>query len=325
MATYIHTLADWPHFRWQQNALAGKLAAVRFHQGQFTGRMAALGFPLQAEAVLQTLTEDVVKSSEIEGETLDQQQVRSSIARRLGMDVAGLPPADRNVEGVVEMMLDATQKYSEPLTAERLFAWHAALFPTARSGMTKITAGAWRNDEGGPMQVISGPIGREKVHFQAPAAERLDDEMAAFLKWFENKSDSDPVIKAGLAHLWFVTIHPFDDGNGRIARAIADMALARSENSARRFYSMSSRIRLERNDYYNMLESTQKNSLDVTPWLEWFLGCLDRAIGGAEGEHSYKNQNEQSHACEPPARHCNEHFAVEVHQNGRIATQTHTG
>jgi len=283
MAAYIHTLPDWPHFRWQQNALAGKLAAVRFHQGQFTGRMAALGFPLQEEAVLETLTEDVVTSSEIEGEILDQQQVRSSIARRLGMDVAGLPPTDRNVEGVVEMMLDATQKYSDPLTAERLFAWHAALFPTGRSGMTRITVGAWRNDEGGPTQVISGPIGNEKVHYQAPAAARLDDEMAAFLKWFEDKSDSDPVIKAGLAHLWFVTIHPFDDGNGRIARAIADMALARSENSARRFYSMSSRIRLERHDYYHMLESTQKSSLDVTPWLEWFLGCLDRALGGAEG------------------------------------------
>lgn len=283
MIQYIHELPDWPHFQWSQEKLAEKLAAARFHQGQFTGRMKALGFPLRAEAVLQTLTEDVVKSSEIEGETLDKQQVQSSIARRLGMDIAGLPPADRHVEGVVEMMLDATQNFSSPLTAERLFGWHAALFPTGRSGMTKITVGAWRDDKSGPMQVISGPIGKEKVHYQAPAAARLNDEMTAFLKWFEEKSDIDPVLKAGLAHLWFVTIHPFDDGNGRIARAIADMALARSENSTQRFYSMSSRIRLERNDYYDMLESTQKGSLDVTPWLEWFLACLDRALDGAEG------------------------------------------
>lgn len=282
MAKYIHELPDWPHFRWGQETLAKRLAAVRFHQGQFTGRMAALGFPLQAEAVLQTLTEDVVKSSEIEGEILDKDQVRSSIARRLGMDIAGLPEADRNVEGVVEMMLDATQKFGEPLTAERLFGWHAALFPTGRSGMAKITVGAWRDDKGGPMEVISGPFGKEQVHYQAPAATRLDDEMAAFLAWFEAKSDLDPVLKAALAHLWFVTIHPFDDGNGRIARAIADMALARSENSAQRFYSMSSRIRAERKDYYAMLESTQKGSLDVTPWLEWFLGCLDRTLDGAE-------------------------------------------
>lgn len=282
MTTYIHELTDWPHFQWNQDQLAKRLAAVRFHQGQFTGRMTALGFPLRAEAVLQTLTEDVVKSSEIEGETLDRGQVRSSIARRLGMDIAGLPPADRHVEGVVEMMLDATQKYSDPLTAERLFGWHASLFPTGRSGMTKITVGAWRDEKAGPMQVISGPIGKENVHYEAPAAARLNDEMAAFLKWFEEKSGIDPVLKAGLAHLWFVTIHPFEDGNGRIARAIADMALARSENSPQRFYSMSSRIRLERNDYYNMLESTQKGTLDVTSWLEWFLGCLDRALDGAE-------------------------------------------
>lgn len=282
MTKYIHEIPDWPRFEWGQDKLAKKLAAMRFHQGQFTGRMAALGFPLQAEAVLQTLTEDVVKSSEIEGEILDKDQVRSSIAQRLGMDIAGLPQADRNVEGVVEMMLDATQKYDEPLTAERLFAWHAALFPTGRSGMAKITVGAWRDDKGGPMEVISGPFGKEQVHYQAPAAARLDEEMAAFLAWFEEKSDLDPVLKAALAHLWFVTIHPFDDGNGRIARAIADMALARSEHSAQRFYSMSSRIRAERKDYYAMLESTQKGTLDVTPWLEWFLGCLDRALDGAE-------------------------------------------
>jgi Fic family protein len=283
MTRYIHELPDWPRFRWDQEKVAGTLAAVRFRQGRFTGRMAALGFPLQSEAILQTLTEDVVKSSEIEGEILDKQQVRSSIARRLGMDNAGLLPADRNVEGVVEMMLDATQKFGEPLTVARLFAWHSSLFPTGRSGMTKIAVGAWRNDKGGPMQVISGPAGNETVHFSAPPASRLDDDMAEFLTWFEDKSDTDPVVKAGIAHLWFVTVHPFDDGNGRIARAIADMALARSEDSARRFYSMSSRIRHERRDYYTMLETTQKGSLDVTQWLDWFLNCLDRAIEGAEG------------------------------------------
>lgn len=282
MAQYIHELSDWPNFRWNRPILAERLANVRFHQGQLIGRMKALGFQLRAEAVLNTLTEDVVKSSEIEGETLDKQQVRSSIARRLGMEIAGLPQADRHVEGVVEMMLDATQNFSKPLTAERLYAWHAALFPTGRSGMTKITIGAWRNDNTGSMQVVSGPIGKETVHYEAPAAERLDEEMSAFLKWFEAKSELDSVLKAALAHLWFVTIHPFDDGNGRIARAIADMALARSEDSSQRFYSMSARIRLERNNYYQMLENTQKGSLDVTAWLEWFLACLDRAFDGAE-------------------------------------------
>jgi Fic family protein len=244
--------------------------------------MEALGFDLRAEAVLATLTEDVLKSSEIEGEILDKEQVRSSIARRLGMDIGALAPADRNVEGVVEMMLDATQKFQAPLTDERLFAWHAALFPTGRSGMTKIIVGAWRDDSAGPMQVISGPIGRERVHYEAPQASRLESEMAAFLKWFGEDTAHDPVLKAALAHLWFVTIHPFDDGNGRIARAIADMALARSEQSPQRFYSMSVQIRLERNAYYDVLEATQKGDLDITAWLEWFLECLDRAIEGAE-------------------------------------------
>jgi Fic family protein len=245
--------------------------------------MQALGFPLRQEAILETLTEDVLKSSEIEGEILDRNQVRSSIARRLGIAAGALLPADRNVEGVVEMMLDATQKFSEPLTDERLFGWHAALFPTGRSGMTRIVVGAWRDDKTGPMQVISGPFGKERVHYDAPAAERLDDEMKAFLDWFNDGDDFDPVLKAGLAHLWFVTIHPFDDGNGRIARAIADMALARSEDSPQRFYSMSAQIRLDRKAYYDMLERTQKApDLNVTQWLEWFLQCLDRAIDGAE-------------------------------------------
>jgi Fic family protein len=246
------------------------------------GYMGALGFNFRQEAVLQTLTADVIKSSEIEGEKLDAEQVRSSIARRLGMDIGALKPADSNVEGVVEMMLDATRHYDQALTAERLFAWHAALFPTGRSGMRKIKVGAWRDDSTGPMQVVSGPIGRERVHFEAPAATRIDKEMSAFLDWFNTASDIDPVMKAGLAHLWFVSIHPFDDGNGRVARAIADMALARSENSSQRFYSMSAQIRQERADYYDILERTQKTSMDITAWMGWFLACLGRAIDGAQ-------------------------------------------
>jgi Fic family protein len=243
--------------------------------------MQELGFPLREEAVLQTLTEDVLKSSEIEGEILDKDQVRSSIARHLGMDAAALPSADRNVEGVVEMMLDATQNYREKLTQDRLYGWHASLFPTGRSGMRKIVVGAWRNENSGPMQVVSGPVGREHVHYEAPLAGRLDAEMHAFLDWFNGEDDIDLVLKAALAHLWFVTIHPFEDGNGRIARAIADMSLARSEESTQRFYSMSAQIRLERDAYYDILESTQKSDLDITPWMEWFLGCLDRAFDGA--------------------------------------------
>ena len=279
---YIHELPHWPRFDWNRERLAGLLAAVRHRQGRLFGHMAALGFDLRQEAVLQTLTADVVKSSEIEGEKLDAEQVRSSIARRLGMDISGLKPSDRHVEGIVEMMLDATRHYDQPLTAERLFAWHAALFPTGRSGMTRIMAGAWRDDSGGPMQVVSGPMGKERLHFQAPPAPRVDGEMTAFLSWFNAKGDTDPVMTAALAHLWFVTIHPFDDGNGRIARAITDMALARSENSSQRFYSMSAQIRQERNAYYDILEKIQKGSLDVTPWMEWFLDCLGRAIDGAQ-------------------------------------------
>ena len=279
--TYIHELTDWPNLRWSDERLAQPLAAVRHREGRLIGHMEALGFPLRAEAVLHALTEDVLKSSEIEGEVLDREQVRSSIARRLGMDTGGLVEADRNVEGVVEMMLDATQNYVQPLTAERLFGWHAALFPTGRSGMSRITVGAWRNPEGGPTQVVSGPIGSERVHYEAPASERLDAEIARFLDCFETATP-DPVLKAAIAHLWFVTIHPFDDGNGRIARAIADLALARAEGTAQRFYSMSAQIRIERKAYYDMLESTQKGDLDVTPWLLWFIGCLDRAFDGAE-------------------------------------------
>ena len=280
--TYIHQRYTWPTFRWSDEQLAARLAAVSRRQGRLIGRMEGMGFALRNEAVLHTLTEDVVKSSEIEGEQLDRDQVRSSIARRLGMDIGALTPADRNVEGVVEMMLDATQKFDKPLDDERLFGWHAALFPTGRSGMVRINVAAWRADADGPMQVVSGPFGREKVHYEAPSAPLVADEMVAFFRWFEDKAAIDPVLKAGIAHLWFVTIHPFEDGNGRIARAIADMALARSENSAQRFYSMSSQIRVERNAYYEILERTQKGDLDITPWLTWFLDCLDRAIDGAD-------------------------------------------
>ena len=279
---YIHDLKDWPRFRWKQEWLTQRLAEVRHRQGRLIGRMEALGFQLRAEAVLQSLTEEVLKSSEIEGEVLDREQVRSSIARRLGMDIGGLTTSDRDVEGVVEMTLDATQRYSEPLTEERLFAWHAALFPTAHSSMTKITVGAWRDDKSGPMQVVSGVIGKEHVHYEAPGAVRLNKEMGKFLDWFSEDDSMDLVLKAGIAHLWFVTIHPFDDGNGRIARAIADMMLARSERSAQRFYSMSAQIRQERKAYYEILEATQKGELEITPWLEWFLDCLNRAFDRAE-------------------------------------------
>ena len=282
IGTYIHERSDWPHFRWDPRRLSDRLAEVRYRQGRLVGQMKALGFPLRTEAVLQTLTEDVLKSSEIEGEMLDRQQVRSSIARRLGIDIGGLTPVDRNVEGVVEMMLDATQHYAKTLTGERLFSWHAALFPTGRSGMSKIKVGAWRDDKSGPMQVISGSIGKEHVHFQAPEARRLRAEMKKFLDWFNKDDATDLVIKAGIAHLWFVTIHPFDDGNGRIARAIADMVLARSEESSQRFYSMSAQIQQERKIYYDILEATQKGKLDITDWLGWFLDCLSRAFERAE-------------------------------------------
>ena len=279
---YLHERADWPKFTWDQEQLAPKLADVRHRQGRLIGRMQGLGFVLRNEAVLQTLTLDVLKSSEIEGEILNREQVRSSIARRLGMDIAGVVPVDRDVEGVVEMMLDATQNFDKPLTAERLFAWHSSLFPTGHSGIHKIVVGAWRNDANGPMQVVSGPIGKEKVHYEALAAPRLKAEMSKFVAWANKKESTDPVLRSALAHLWFVTIHPFDDGNGRIARAIADWALARSEGSSQRFYSMSSQIRIERTTYYDILEKTQKSSLDVTDWMEWFLDCLGRAISGTE-------------------------------------------
>lgn len=279
---WIHEHQNWLNFIWDAKALASKLADIRHRQGRLLGRMESLGFELKREASLSTLTNDVVKSSAIEGENLNPEEVRSSIARRLGIDIAGLIPASRDVEGIVEMMLDATQQFSKPLTKDRLFDWHAALFPTGRSDMHKITVGGWRTIDAGPMQVVSGPIGKEKVHFEAPSAERLEKEMQAFLTWFGNGNDIDPVIKAGIAHFWFVTIHPFEDGNGRIARAISDMALARADGMQDRFYSLSSQIEAERKVYYDQLEKQQRATPDITDWLSWFLDCLGRAIGNAE-------------------------------------------
>jgi Fic family protein len=280
--SYIHQKTDWPNLKWDDAKLLPLLADVRHRQGRLLGRMEGLGFRLRAEASLTTLTSDVIKSSAIEGSLLDAAQVRSSIARRLGLDFGGNAKASRDVEGVVEMMLDATQKYAEPLTAERLFGWHASLFPTGRSGMRRITVGAWRPADIGPMQVVSGPMGHERIHFEAPAADRLEREVSAFLEWFEAANGIDPVLKAGIAHFWFVTIHPFEDGNGRISRAIADMALARAEGMIERFYSMSAQIEAEKKQYYLNLERSQKGGVDITSWLEWFLGCLGRAVAGAE-------------------------------------------
>ena len=278
---YIHQLKKWPIFTWSQD-VTPLLAATRHKQGRLSGKMESLGFRQKDEANLLMLTQDVLKSSEIEGERLNKEQVRSSVARRLGLEIGGLLPSDRNVDGVVEMMLDATQNFDKPLTETRLFSWHSSLFPTGRSGMSTITVGKWRTDKKGPMQVISGPFGKERVHFEAPPPVRLKVEMQAFLKWLNKGLRLDPVLKAAIAHLWFITIHPFDDGNGRIARAITDMNLARSDKSARRFYSMSSQIQIERNRYYDLLEATQKGDLDITDWLVWFLECLGRAFDNAE-------------------------------------------
>ena len=279
---WIHEHQNWPNFTWNAETLTSKLADIRYRQGRLLGRMERLGFELKQEATLITLTSDVVKSSAIEGENLHPEEVRSSIARRLGIDFAELIPASRDVESIVEMMLDATQRFSKPLTKERLFDWHAALFPTGRSGMHRITVGGWRTIDAGPMQVVSGHIGSEKVHFEAPNAERLEMEMTAFIRWFESQDHIDPVLRAGIAHLWFVTIHPFEDGNGRIARAIADMALARADGISGRFYSLSTQIESERKDYYDQLEKQQRSAPEITGWLAWFLGCLGRAISSAE-------------------------------------------
>jgi len=279
---YIHETEGWPKLIWDVDVLAAPVAEVRHKQGRLLGKMETLGFDLRTEARLIVLTSDVVKSSAIEGETLNPEEVRSSIARRLGLDVADLPRAGRDVEGIVEMMLDATEKFSMPLTKERLFAWHASLFPTGRSGMTEIAVDKWRSEEAVEMQVVSGPIGHERVHFRAPEAKRLESEMEKFIEWFNGPKAIEPVIKAGVAHFWFVTIHPFEDGNGRIARAVADMTLARADGTKDRFYSMSSQIAAERKEYYQELEIAQRGDVNITRWLGWFLDCLGRAIDGSE-------------------------------------------
>ncbi len=283
MKVYIHEKENWTNFIWDNKQVMLKLGEARNLQGKLLGKMESLGFELQDEAVLDTLTLDVLKSSEIEGEFLEREQVRSSIARRLGIDIAGAVESERHVEGIVEMMLGATQRYDLPLTKDRLFGWHAALFPSGWSNLYKITVADWRKDTTGPMQVVSGPMGKEKVHYQAPNSDRIELEMKKFLQWFENDNDIDLVLKAAIAHLWFVTIHPFDDGNGRITRAITDMMLARSDKSIRRFYSMSAQIRIERKQYYKNLEKTQKGSSDITEWILWFLQCLINAIHSTEG------------------------------------------
>jgi Fic family protein len=283
MAKYIHQLADWPAFRWDSERLAEKLALVRYRQGRLLGRIESFGVPLRKKATLETLTEEVVKSSEIEGEKLNRDQVRSSLARRLGIDIGALTPADRNVEGVVQMVLDATENYEKPITEQRLFGWHAALFPTGYSGLRKITVGTWRLPKGDPMQVVSGPVGKQFVHYEAPAASRIGKEMEAFIAWFNRDEPGlDLVLKAAIAHLWFETIHPFEDGNGRIGRALSDMLLARSERKAQRYYSISAQIRAEQGKYYDYLEETQKGDLQITAYLEWFLDCLGRAFERAE-------------------------------------------
>jgi len=278
---YIWQARDWPKWHYDLETLVQPLADVSRAQGLLMGRLADVGMALRDQASLLALTEDVMKTSEIEGEHLNMESVRSSIARRLGVDIGALAPVDRNVEGVVEMVLDATANCQYPVTRERLFGWHAALFPNGYSGISRINVGAWRDDATGPMQVVSGPIGRQRVHFEAPPANQLEAETKGFLKWANGPSGEPPLIKAGLAHLWFVTLHPFDDGNGRIARAVSDLFLARADGRPQRFYSLSAQIQRERKAYYDILERTQKTSLDVTQWLAWFLDTLHRTVSRA--------------------------------------------
>lgn len=279
---YLYNNQNWPIFEWNSEKLLPLLSHVRNLQGKLIGKMGAFGFELRNEANLEILTQEVIKSTEIEGEILDREQVRSSIARRLGLDISGLIYSERNVDGIVDLMVDATKNFDKDLNKERLFSWHAALFPTGQSGMYKIITGNWRDDSTGPMQVVSGSLGKEKIHYQALPAAQIENEMRIFLDWFNLEQNTDLVLKAAIAHLWFVTIHPFEDGNGRISRALSDMLLARSDEQSYRFYSMSTQIRKERNSYYDILEKTQKGSLDITKWLEWFLNCLLHAIENSD-------------------------------------------
>lgn len=282
MPRYVHEIKDWPQFRWNLEELVMPLSNARNLQGRLVGKMESLGFTLRNEANLESLTSEVLKSSEIEGELLPLDQVRSSLARKLGLEIAGAVESDRHVDGVVEMMLDATQNCFESLTKERLFNWHAALFPTGRSGMYQIKVASWRDDTTGPMQVVSGPLGREKVHFQAPASQLLEAEMERFFDWFNQPASTDLVLKAAIAHFWFVTLHPFEDENGRIARALTDLLLAQSDNSDYRFYSMSAQIRKARKGYYNILETSQKGTIDITSWLKWFLQTFTNALTASD-------------------------------------------
>lgn len=279
---YIYNNPNWPNFEWNSEKLLPLLSLVRNKQGLLIGKMSVLGFDLRNEANLQILTQEIVKSTEIEGEVLDKEQVRSSVARRLGLEISGLVNSERNVDGIVDLMLDAITNYDKELSKERLFSWHASIFPEGRSGMYNIKAGSWRDDSTGPMQVVSGALGKEKVHYQAPPAETLEKEMQQFIRWFNLNQKEDFVLKAAVAHLWFVTVHPFEDGNGRISRALSDMLLARSDEQTNRFYSMSTQIRKERNSYYEILEKTQKGAMDITNWLEWFLNCLLHSIENSE-------------------------------------------
>jgi len=292
MKPYIHQRNDWPNFKWNNEEILTLLGEVRNLQGKIVGKMEALGFELKNEAALETLTLDVIKSTEIEGEILNPEQVRSSLAKRLGVEIENPVFSERNVDGIVDLLIDATQKFKTELTKERLFDWHYSLFPTGRSGMFKIIVGQWRIDTTGPMQVVSGALGKEKVHFEAPKSEFIENEMEIFLDWFNSKQDTDPVLKAGIAHLWFITIHPFEDGNGRIARALTDLLLSRADGISQRYYSMSSQIRVERKEYYTILEKTQQGTLDITNWLNWFLSCLSNALKASDqilGKVLYKH------------------------------------
>ena len=275
---YIYQRKEWPNFRWDNSSLITLLAEVRYLQGLHLGNMGSLGFELKNTAVLETMTLDVLKSTEIEGLVLNIEQVRSSIARSLGLDIVDSVHSNRDVDGVVDMAMDAANRFKDNIKVERLFAWHSSLFPSGRSGFFNINVGKWRSDSKEPMQVVSGPIGKEKIHYQAPSAELIQQEMATFIQWFNQNEENDHFIKAGIAHLWFVTIHPFDDGNGRIARALTEMLLARADGMPQRYYSMSAQISLERNQYYNQLEKSQKGNLYITDWLVWFLTCLKNAL-----------------------------------------------
>jgi Fic family protein len=279
---YIYNNQNWPIFEWDSEKLLPLLSYVRNRQGKLIGRMGALGFELRNEANLEIITQEIIKSTEIEGEILDREQVRSSVARRLGLEISGLMGSERNVDGIVDLMIDATMNFDKELNSDRLFSWHSTLFPVGQSGMYKIITGKWRDDSTGPMQVVSGALGKEKVHYQAPPASQIENEMRMFLDWFNLEQNTDLVLKAAIAHLWFVTIHPFEDGNGRISRALSEMLLARSDEQSYRFYSMSTQIRKERNAYYDILVKTQKGSLDITNWLEWFLNSLLHAIENSE-------------------------------------------